>query len=207
MPMVRINLIPRAVRHAQQQRRHLKGWAAIASLSLTVALICLTLDWFEHARAVELHRQHDDLQVRLSVTGAELKEVAAEGDALFSQITRAKALQSKRAWSSMFTLIASCMPADGWLVSVATDPATPASSQARSRKDEKATEPPTQRAITIDAPRKLRIVGYAADAAQPHEIVTRLKESGIFARVSLEQAQREPMLDGSYYRFNMVCEW
>ena len=59
----------------------------------------------------------------------------------------------------------------------------------------------------IDAPRKLEIVGYAPEAAQPHNFVSALKEKQVFSSVVLRGSQREPMLERSYYRFELVCHW
>ena len=61
--------------------------------------------------------------------------------------------------------------------------------------------------VTIEAPRKLRIAGYAPVAAHPYDIVSSLKETDVFASVALERSEREPVLDGSYFRFELVCEW
>jgi hypothetical protein len=62
-------------------------------------------------------------------------------------------------------------------------------------------------AVTIDAPRKMRLAGYATDAAEPHRFVANLKDTAIFSHIALERSQREPKLDGYYFFFELVCEW
>ena len=68
-------------------------------------------------------------------------------------------------------------------------------------------EQDSKRAITIDAPRRLKIAGYAPDSARPYLFVENLKRTDAFEAVRLDSSQREPVLDGSYYHFELVCEW
>ena len=61
--------------------------------------------------------------------------------------------------------------------------------------------------VTIDAPRKINIVGFAPRAEDPITLVSRLKTSGAFQTVTLRWSFLETVEDGLYFRFDIVCEW
>jgi len=205
--MVRVNLIPESVRLARTQRRHVRCWSVSIALVVGAVAVCLGIEWLHQVEAAKLHARNDELQSEVKAAHAELKSLTAEADRVLLQIERAKALKSKRAWSGMLAMITSCVSPGSWLTSIATDPAKPPAGGIRSKATQKKDADETQRAVIIDAPRKLRITGYAPEAAQPHEVVTNLKNTKVFKRVVLERSQREPILDGSYFRFEVVCEW
>ncbi|UCC30295.1 MAG: PilN domain-containing protein [Phycisphaerales bacterium] len=207
--MVGVNLIPENVRLAQWRRRRLKRWSIAILLALAILALPLTVDWVQRVQAAELRTQHDQLQIELATIRTELRALTSQANEALMQLERAHALRSKRAWSAMFALIEKGMPEGAWLVSMATDPATPPSGgghKTEVRDRDTATE--EQPAIVvIEAPRKLRMAGFAIDAAQPHEFVTNLKDSKVFTNIMLELLRTEPVLDGSYFRFELICEW
>ena len=205
--MPRVNLIPETVRVARARRRHVRRWAAGIVLATGGVVTLAGTEWLDRAKAADLRAQNDRLQVELEAARAELRSVAAEGDRARLQIERAKTLESKRAWSGMLAMIASCMSPGSWLTSIATDPQKPPEGGTRSNAGNEKKADQTQQTVMIEAPRKLRINGYASEAAHPHEVVKKLKNTGVFRRVALERSQREPVLDGSYFRFELVCEW
>ena len=100
------------------------------------------------------------------------------------------------------------MPENCWLTSISTDPEKPLSIH-KGRKKIASKKNPKKAAevVVIDAPRRLKIVGYAESASDPNEFVDRLNHTRVFHLVELERSQREPILDGSYYRFKLYCEW
>ncbi len=214
--MAGINLIPEAVLVSQAQRRHAKGWLILVLMFAALNVLPLALDWSRRAHAVKLRDESARIQREVVSSRSQLRATSAEATRVFLEVERARALRSKRAWSSMFALIASCMPSECWLVSVATDPETPGGGVAPQRPaappkaagDEKET-------VTIEAPRKLRILGYALSDTQPLAMVTNLKESNVFESVLLERALRAPDVapgesakpDGALYQFEIVCEW
>lgn len=206
--MVSVNLIPEAVRLAQARRHRLTRWGISIVVAVVVLAAPLCIDWFRRAQAVALRTQHDQLQIQLATIRTELRALTTQANQASVQLERADALRSKRAWSAMFAMIGRCMPAGCWLTSIATDPATPARGGDRHvalrRRDSTQDEPST---VVIEAPRALRIAGYATNVAEPHEFVTNLKEAGVFTGVVLEHSRREPALDGSYFRFELACEW
>lgn len=206
--MVTINLIPADVRLSMARRRHIRWWVASLTVAASFVLVALVVDWVHLATASELRAQDALLQAELTGIRAELESVTTESNKVLLQIERANGLRDKRAWSGLITLIGSSMPQQCWLSSIATDPQRPAAAAVgRSSKSPRPKKKDSQRAITIDAPRKLRIRGYAPEPAQPLVFVTNLKRTGAFLAVSLESSKREPVLGGSYYRFDLVCEW
>ena len=207
--MVGVNLIPENVRLAQERRRRLKGWGIAILLAVAILALPLTVDWVQRVQAAELRTQHDQLQNELQTVRTELRALTSQANQALMQLERAHALRSKRAWSAMFALIEKGMPEGAWLVSMATDPATPPSGDGHKTeirdRDTGTDEQPA--IVVIEAPRRLRMAGFAVDAAQPHEFVSSLKESKVFTNVSLEHLRRERVLDGSYFRFELICEW
>ncbi len=213
--MVGVNLIPKTVQTMHTRQRHLKLWGVIILTSFGLLCIPLGMNWYQNARAKALRVENEDLQERLKATRTELRTRMTEASALLLQLQRAKALRSKRAWSGMIGLVGSCMPPGCWLTSLATDPETPTAMgrmavsapvkrDPANRSDPKGADSVT---LTIEAPRKMRLAGYATDAAEPHVFVANLKHTEVFSRVALERSQREPVLDGYYFRFELICEW
>ena len=206
--MVIVNLIPAEVQLSMAKQRHIRRWAVSVVVSASLVLAALMLDWAHQARASDLSAENEQLQAELRTVRDDLSTVTAESNQVLLQIERAKALRAKRAWSGVVALIGSCMPQGCWLSSISTDPARPmvaANRRVATARVGVAEEP--HRAITIDAPRKLKITGYAPDSAQPHVFVTNLKDTGAFTTAKLGSSQRELVLDGSYYHFELVCEW
>lgn len=212
--MVAVNLIPESIQAAQARRRHLKRWAGCLTVTTIVAVVPLAAHWLQHMRKDKLQRQNDQLQMEVTTARAELKTVTAAANEAFQRVERAKALRSKRAWSSMLAFIGSCLPKECWLTSISTDPDVPSAAPQTPRSSppaatpgaanpSKAPEPP----VTIDAPRKLRMAGSSLDATQPLFFVATLKDSRVFREVTLERCLREKPEDESHFRFDLVCEW
>jgi hypothetical protein len=119
----------------------------------------------------------------------------------------------------MFALIATCLPADCWLLSVATDPETPGVGAARAAAAPAVQgtpavhveNPPRRETVTIEAPQKMRLIGFSTSDSQPLVFVGNLSESKAFARVALQKATRAPSGkdagDEPLYQFEIVCEW
>ncbi len=207
--MVRINLISETVQLAQAKRRRIKAWAISILLAAAVLAVPLTIDRVQRAEATELGLQNRRLQAELTRMRADLAALTTLMDEVGSQLERAAALRSKRPWSAMFAMIDQCMPQGCWLVSIATDPAAPPPGGGRKKvvrvRDLDADEIPA--VVVIDAPRMLRIAGFAMDASEPLAFASNLKETAVFTGVILEHLRLEPVLDGSYFRFELICEW
>ena len=206
--MTRVNLIPPGIRYSQRRRGHLKRWAFSLATVATAVGVSLSVEALRRAQANDLRTQSGQLQAELESTRQETRTVTGAASRVLERIERAKALRGKRAWSGLFTLIDSCIPAGCWLTRVASDPAAPGSGprrQAPPPAPEGSTEQP--RAITIEAPSGIRLAGYAAGAAEPLVFVSNLKASGVFTDVTLAHSQREPVLDGLFYQFELVCAW
>ncbi len=206
--MVILNLIPADVQIAMAKRRHLRWWAVSCSVAASLVLGALAVDWARQATMNDLNAQSLRLQSQLADVRTELEAVTADSNQVMLRVERANALRAKRAWSGLVALIGSCMPQGCWLSLLSTDPERPAGEAHRNVSNRGHTgKQEAQTAITIDSPRKFKIAGYAPQAAQPIVFVTNLKRAGVFSAVSLASSQTEPVLDGSYYRFELLCEW
>jgi Tfp pilus assembly protein PilN len=206
--MVSVNLIPSNVRLAQACRYRVKRWGVSIVAGLAVLAVPASIDWLQHARAAELHQERDRLNLEVAAVKTELRTLTAQVQEASVQLERANALRSKRAWSAMLATIEHCMPRGCWVTSIATDPAVPgpaASSAPPARRADSTSE--RSQPVVIDAPRRLKITGYAADIAEPQEFIASLKDTGAFSRVLLGRTDREPVLDGTYFRFELSCEW
>jgi len=216
--MILINLIPEETQRAQARRRRLARWAVSIAVAALACAIPLIAHWTQHSRVDELRRLSDHLQADLLAARAELKNISAQAQELVLRSERAKALREKRSWSSVLALIASCLPSECWLTSLATDPPVPGAAPLSARKP---APPGASRAApvrpvgqaekpaltTIDAPRKLRIVGNASESTQPLAFVARLKESHAFREVLLERTNRQGDDPAAAFKFEVLCEW
>ena len=207
--MISINLIPRDVRRRQTQRRRLWRWASLAMVGLLLLGASAGFDFARRGTVDQLRATDESLQVKVTRARADLQTITAELMSARNNLEHATALRTKRAWSGMIALIARTMPENCWLTSIATDPDKPTAGRRNSRKKPAKKKPAgkEQEVVVIDAPRRLKITGYAREASEPNEFVDRLNHSGAFRLVELERSQREPILDGSYYRFQLYCEW
>ncbi len=214
-----INLIPAEINRAAARRVRFIRWAVVVALAGLLAAIPYSLTLSRSAVAAELREEVDRLDQETTGVRSQLRLATSRAQELLSELERSKALRGKRAWSSMFALIAACLPADCWLQSVATDPETPSAAVARSAAVHAApvtgavrVEDPLRReTVTIEAPQKMRLVGFSTSDSQPLVFVGNLTESRAFAHVALQRATRAP--DGKdagekpLYQFEIVCEW
>ncbi len=207
-----INLIPAAAQRQQHQRKRLRLWAGVLTVAAGILTIPIGLDWSRKAHAKELRIRAADLDRTQTQVKSEWNTVFSEVEETQAHIERAEALRSKRAWSALVTLIAANVPADVWLTTIATDPARP-SPQAKQRA---VTAPapakpgatkPKEESLTIDAPTKIKIEGYAPHAAEPLTLVRSLQATNVFKTVSLLRSSLEAQEDGAYFHFSLLCEW
>jgi len=205
-----INLIPAEIVHAAARRVRLLRWSLCVSLSGLLAMLPYTLTLSRKAEAADLRRQIDQFEQESGGLRTQLRGATARTAALLSELERSNALRTKRAWSGMFALLAAALPADCWLHAVATDPEAPGVGSARPPVAVPATAA-AREPVTIEAPRKLRLLGYSTSDSQPLIFVSNLRESQAFAKVALQRAQRAPAAQAegqeSLYQFEIVCEW
>lgn len=207
--MTTINLIPLTRQIARTRRRHMKVWAVAATVAAAILAVPMVHQGMQRAEAAHLRTRYDQQLAHIQALRSQVRAASRQATDARIRLERAANLRAKRNWSGMVALIAKCLPDGCWLTSLRTDPAAPGAPAASGRrvplgndKDGKASK-----TVTIEAPRKLRIAGYAAAAAEPHAFVAELKKAGVFARVELEHVMREAVHDGSYFRFELVCEW
>ena len=183
------------------------------ALVVAVGLLCvpLCMDWFRQARVEMLHAERQRLQGELEQLRAEQRSLGDQAVRVQSQLERARALRSKREWSALFGLVAESLPEEAWLVAVSTDPPVPARGQTRAGTGESPVGaeagPAAAQIITIEAPRKLRLTGYAAEYGQLYEFMGELKQSGAFTEVVQVRAGIQPVLTDSAVAFEVLCTW
>ncbi|MFQ5462348.1 MAG: hypothetical protein ACE5E5_06935 [Phycisphaerae bacterium] len=204
--MIRVNLIPEKDQIARIRRQHLVRWMVASACAVAALALVTGTDWVSRARADELQAEQARLQSEFARARAELRELTSTSKLLRSQVDQAEALHAKRAWSGMIAMIASHLPQGAWLTSVETDPEAPRGAVRRSAPvdAEKSDEP---QAVVIDAPTALMIHGYAPQARDPVSYIAALKAEHMFREVALVRSRREPVLDGSYFRFELICRW
>jgi Tfp pilus assembly protein PilN len=211
------------VQLARLRRQCVRRWTAALVVSLAVMLFPCISDWWRRAEATSLEAEHGRLQGQLSSLRTEALTLARQVAAAQLQLERADALRAKRAWSRLLALVSDRTPPGCWYTTIATDPAVPPATTApsaagaapRPGSPDTAPAPNTGGAaaarapatVVIEAPRKLRLSGFAAAAQDPHELVANLKQSGAFVAVTLVEARLEPTPDRSVFRFEVVCEW
>ena len=202
-----INLIPLALQRRQHQRRRLRVWAVVLAVAVGILAIPIGLDWSRRANAKQLRVKAAGLEHSQSQVQTEWDTMRRDLEETQAHIERADALRSKRAWSAMVILIASKVPADVWLTKIATDPVQPAA-QAKPRAAGGLTKPrEPEEILTIDAPTKIKIDGYAPRATEPLTLVRNLRATGVFTTVSLLRSSLETRDGGNYFHFSLVCEW
>lgn len=207
--MTTINLIPDALVRTVDRRRRTRQWTTLVAVAVGLLMIPVTAESWRQAQAAELRGENRKLAAQVMALREEVQSLSLESEDVFLQTERANALRAKRAWSAMLNLLAQALPPRSWLTTVETDPPVPPPTAPpivdRAPKD--ATTPTGPQTITIEAPRRLRITGYAIDASDPLLFVTALNRTGVFQRVSLEKSQRERVEQDSFFRFELACEW
>lgn len=206
--MVRINLIPKHVQWSQARQVHIKRWVVSGLVVAGAVAVALGIDGFNRAKADGLRKQGDLLRNELQQVRADLRSMTQKVQQVVLRIERAEVLRGKRTWSGIFALIDQAMPKGCWLVSAATVPDVPMSASSQTVRHAVATNTRGSKgSVTIDAPRSLKLVGYAPGTGEPHSFITALKRAGVFKQVTLVRSQREMVLDGSYFRFELECGW
>ncbi len=199
-----INLIPFRIQSKRAMRRRLKAWIIPVAVSAGMVTTPIVLETYRRGETEKLQTHVDHLRTSLALDQTKLGALTAELGVVQGRVERANALRSKRAWSDVFALIGRCLPEGSWLTSVSTDPVAPTGSVAPKAKHDK-TAPIT--AVALEAPRRLKIVGFAKDPSEPYQFVTAVKQSNAFTSVKLTHSRREPVLDGMYFNFELLCEW
>lgn len=209
--MTRLNLVPESIQIATARRRRLGAWAVAGFCGAAAVAGPLAIDWFQRTEIRRLQARSTRLGADVERTRGELRSATEEVSRLRLQLQRADVVRNKRPWSGMLGLLNGTLPAGCWLTTLGTDPAVgPSAVQVVAAPAQSAGVrlPEAKPGIAVmDAPRKLKLSGYAADASLPHAFVRNLKDASLFAQVNLQKTVREAVGDGLYYRFDVECEW
>ncbi len=206
--MVNVNLIPQAVLVSQSRRWRIQRWCVSTLIAVCALLVALGVHRLQLRKVEDLRNELTSVQQNVAHVRAALKDVADQADRIGRQIERAKAIRSKRSWSSLVALIDHALPKGCWLATLATDPHSPTGRRTVARKPPGAADPDAPVGpIIIEAPRRIKIEGHAPSDAEPHAFVAALKQTGVFSKVVLHRSQRQPLLDRHFFFFETVCEW
>lgn len=213
-----VNMIPEGVLAQMRRRRSVRRGIALLVVGAGAFVLSFAAVGAQRARAIAIESQLDELRAELRSTRARATVAQrAIGEAAL-ETERARVLRQKRSWSGMLALITSSLPPSAWLTSVRTDPSAPSGSgdwrepvakkpagAAKAQPDAAA----AQQQVRFDfrGPRVLRIEGYAKTNAGALEFAANLKRFDGFREVTLEEASRGPVADGTYYKFVVTCGW
>lgn len=204
---VRLNLLPHELQQAQARNRHIQVWSAVIVPVAAVLCALLIVDGVRRVQADDVRDRNDDLQEELEIRRSEVRSLTESVAEVSLHLQRSDALRAKRNWSGMLALIGKCMPQSCWLTSLATDPEVAPAGAAISISSKAGSAGQVAGAVTIEAPRRLKIAGFALDAAEPHLFVANLKQTEVFKVVRLEQSLLQQEFDPPRFRFELVCEW
>lgn len=210
--MLAIELRPAETTYRVMRMQRIRRWSVALVVAVCPLILILIIDWLQRADQRERADEKSRVEVQLAAMRERFRYASAEAEQLLAQIQRADALRSKRSWSDLLALVGGALPQGGWLTQISTEPPQPVADQARAAVVATAQPPapasPAAKApITIESPRELRVSGYAVTAAEPSDFVAGLRSTNLFAKVELIQCRQEPVHDGSYYRFDVVCKW
>lgn len=215
---VGINLIPPAMALERHRKRCARLWAKVIVVGVLAVLASLSLDWQLQRVGAEVRASYDECNRQVESVRAAVRNLSTDTTKTTLLLERANALRAKRAWSGLIGLIVEKMPPGCRLKSVATDPpksegeqiipAQMAKIRATAGKESAGTATiDANKTITVDAPRKLKLSGFADDPGLPLAFVAQLKGAGIFKDVTLARAQWQPSGNSPGLHFELVCEW
>lgn len=215
---VGINLIPPALALERHRKRCARMWAKVLVVGVVAVLASLSLDWHLQRVGAEVRASFDECNQKVEGERAAVRNLSTDMTKTTLLLERANALRAKRAWSGLVGLIVEKMPLGCRLKSVATDPpksegeqilpAQTAKAPATTGKEPAGTATnDANKTVTVDAPRKLKLIGFADDPALPLAFVAQLKDAGIFKDVAMARAQWQPSGSSSGLHFELVCEW
>lgn len=206
--MLAVELRPAEWTYRAMRARRWRRWGMVIAVAVVPLALVLAVDWLQRSDLRERINEKARLEAQLVAARQRFKSASAEAEELLAQIQRADALRSKRSWSDLLALIGAAVPQRGWLTLLTTEPAQPAGEVVKTvATPTTAAAGAARPALVIEAPRELRISGYAGSPAEPSAMVSGLRSTRVFARVELLQCRQEPVHDGSYYRFDIVCKW
>jgi Tfp pilus assembly protein PilN len=204
--MVSVNLLPATILIARRRNRRVRLWVTAGAMVVGLTAIPLAVDLTKTAQASSLEVRLRPLHTRLARVRGDLKAVAEQREELTTQLARADALRGKRPWADLLALISEKTPDTVWLTSLRTRlgaPLRPMEKPARTASSATAQVD----AVVLGGPSGLHLEGYALDHESLYEFMSALKNLGVFPKVELTAAGKEPVLDGTAVRFVLECDW
>ncbi len=209
--MIGINLIADSVLVSRRRRRRVQRWVMSVLAAGVVASIPVGIELSRHQQVQSLRGEKRLYAAQIESMRSELNEVGIENRGLSAQTARANALRTKRSWSRLLAMVSRTLPEELWLTSMSTDPAVPIRGH-RDLTPRKSAAPAGEvddapRVVTMEAPRALKLAGYALEHRHLYEFMSRLKSVEAFGDVSLTKAVEEPVFRSKAVRFEIRCTW
>ena len=207
--MIGINLIPESVVLARRRRRRLRVWTLILLTTVAVTALPVGVEMTRQHQVQTLKGERRQVEATIVSTREALNRTGSEIRTLEAQMARSDALRAKRPWSRLLGILSRSMPHEMWLVSLATDPATPPRGDRdltpKKSSEKKGVHEPT--VVTLEAPRALALEGYALEYPNLYEFMSRIERARVFREVALIRATDEPVFDANAVRFKILCRW
>jgi len=194
--------MPAAVLRRRVLERRVRVWGVVCGLAAAAGVVPVGLDVRQQSVVRGEERKEAGLADEVVGARERLSAVVQRTEALRQQLARADALRAKNPWASLLTTVGRALPEEVWLSALATSPAAPTGDGVVNIGPA-----PGQQTVVIDAPKRLRLDGYALDHSHLYQMMSALNNLKVFGRVELAQADTEPMLRGQAVRFELECEW
>ncbi|MEK6674337.1 MAG: hypothetical protein AABZ47_01630 [Planctomycetota bacterium] len=211
--MTRVNFIPEANQVAARLRGRAISWGVALAAAGTLATVPIVYHWLRQEQVSDLNEELARFQTDTEQIRRDIRALSVVDTSLRARLDRARSLRQKRTWTGVVERVVVALPENCWLASLGTEPATP---PPPSNRPAPSTPPPANgpnqpadaaKQEPLDSPRKLRVAGFAPDAAHPYELVQNLKATTMFSKVTLNRSVREITAEGEFYRFDVECEW
>lgn len=204
--MIGVNLIPPELLAARRRTRRIRLWAGIVAVVGAVAVVPVGWQINRRARIAELDHTKNARVAEANSVQVELDDVTQALADLNERIERAAALETKRPWANLMTMIAQAMPEELWLSSILTKTDTTRVATPRPARPDP-NQAQASSVVVMDGATQLDLQGFALDHERLYDFMARLKDSRAFLRVDLVKANKEPVLWSQAVRFELTCTW
>jgi len=123
--MIAVNLIDAGVLLARQRNRRIRRWSFVLLVALGVGAVPIGLEIAHERKVRTLQQRQQGIEAAIAEARTNLNNLRVETRTLESQVSRAEALRVKRPWAALLAHLSDEFPDRMWLLSVATDPASP----------------------------------------------------------------------------------
>jgi Tfp pilus assembly protein PilN len=188
----------------------MRAWGLIMLPVTALAVAPFVTELRRQSRAEKLAAELERVEDALRTLRRDVTATASAVQDVEMRIARARALRTKRSWSGLLGLLARCSPDEVWFTEVSSPADAPVA--AKPARAASATEPvtdgqPLVQVVTLEAATRLQLTGYAVNHERLYDLMSRLKEAGVFTSVELVKAGMEPVFEGRAAKFVLACTW